>query len=65
MKKQQLEKQQEKSLDITKDLPILKHKSTILEKLNKNRVIVISGDTGCGKTTQVPKFILENGIYHN
>lgn len=24
-------------------------------------MLVISGDTGCGKTTQVPKYILENG----
>jgi HrpA-like RNA helicase len=33
-----------------------------MQKLEKNRVIIISGDTGCGKTTQVPKFILESGL---
>jgi HrpA-like RNA helicase len=33
--------------------------------LEKNRVLIISGDTGCGKTTQVPKFILENSLAQN
>lgn len=27
--------------------------------------MVISGDTGCGKTTQVPKYILEQGSANN
>lgn len=26
------------------------------------KVVVISGETGCGKTTQVPQFILESEI---
>jgi len=30
-----------------------------MRKMERNRVLVISGDTGCGKTTQVPKYILE------
>lgn len=51
-----------KSIEAAKNLPIAKHKATIMQKLEKNRVIIISGDTGCGKTTQVPKFILESGL---
>ena len=27
--------------------------------MDKNRVLIVSGDTGCGKSTQVPKYILE------
>jgi ATP-dependent RNA helicase DHX36 len=30
--------------------------------LSKNQVVVISGETGCGKTTQVPQFILDAAI---
>ena len=45
-----------------KVLPIHKHKSEIITKLDRNRVVIISGDTGCGKTTQVPKYILETGL---
>jgi ATP-dependent RNA helicase DHX36 len=34
----------------------------LLEKVKESQVLVISGETGCGKTTQVPQFILENAI---
>ena len=32
-------------------LPIAKHRNQILKKLERSRVLIISGDTGCGKTT--------------
>ena len=32
-------------------LPIVAHKKEILQKLEQNTVVIISGDTGCGKTT--------------
>lgn len=38
-------------------LPIFEYKRKILESIDKNRVLVISGKTGCGKSTQVPKYI--------
>ena len=38
-------------------LPIYKHKSEIINKIKKNDVLILSGDTGCGKTTQVPQII--------
>ena len=44
-------------------MPIAKYKNQILKKLDKHRVLVISGDTGCGKTTQVPKYILEQAEF--
>ena len=46
-------------------LPIAKHRVDILRKLENNRVVIISGDTGCGKTTQVPKYILEHEAAQN
>lgn len=42
------------------DLPINEYKSHIIKAIHDNRVIVISGKTGCGKSTQVPKFILDD-----
>lgn len=30
--------------------------------INANRVVVVSGETGCGKTTQVAQFILDDHI---
>ncbi len=31
----------------------------ILNRLNENNLIIIQGNTGCGKTTQVPQIILD------
>lgn len=42
------------------NLPIASHREEILEKLNAHQVILIAGETGCGKTTQVPQYILED-----
>ncbi|KAG5344858.1 DHX36 helicase, partial [Acromyrmex heyeri] len=40
-------------------LPIHEFKDEILSRLENHRVLLIEGDTGCGKTTQVPQFILD------
>ncbi|KAF7391859.1 hypothetical protein HZH68_011402 [Vespula germanica] len=44
------------------DLPIFRYREEILQKLEKNNVLLIRGNTGCGKTTQVPQFILDSYI---
>ncbi|KAL7692617.1 putative DNA helicase, ATP-dependent, RecQ type, Helicase-associated domain-containing protein [Plasmopara halstedii] len=41
-------------------LPIASFKQQIIEMLEDHDVILISGETGCGKSTQVPQFLLEN-----
>lgn len=43
------------------DLPIIARKDEIVATLMNHRVVVISGETGSGKTTQIPKFCLEAG----
>jgi hypothetical protein len=35
------------------NLPIFQHKSEIVELVRDNQVVIIAGDTGCGKSTQV------------
>lgn len=41
-------------------LTINANKSQITSMIETNSVVVIQGPTGCGKTTQVPQFILES-----
>ncbi|KAJ3690094.1 hypothetical protein LUZ61_019258 [Rhynchospora tenuis] len=43
-------------------LPAFKAKDEFLKAVVSNQVVVISGETGCGKTTQLPQFILEEEI---
>lgn len=43
-------------------LPIGQLKGDIIHLLEENNVLVVCGETGCGKTTQVPQFILDNMI---
>jgi len=41
-------------------LPMLKYSSEILESISEGRLVIIRGDTGSGKSTQVPQIILED-----
>ena len=42
-------------------LPIYKHKRQILYSLENYGVIIIVGETGSGKSTQIPQYLYENG----
>lgn len=43
-------------------LPILEHRAQILELINSHQVVCIEGETGCGKSTKVPQFILDEAL---
>ncbi|XP_053375009.1 probable ATP-dependent RNA helicase DHX37 isoform X2 [Mercenaria mercenaria] len=45
-------------------LPILGEEQVIMESINENPVVIICGETGSGKTTQVPQFLYEAGYAH-
>ena len=42
------------------DLPVSQYKQQIIDTVAKNRVTLIKGETGCGKSTQVAQFLLES-----
>ena len=46
-------------------LPIFTFKSQILELLSNNQIIFIQGETGSGKTTQIPQYLNENNFTQN
>ncbi|GLV45680.1 maleless [Carabus blaptoides fortunei] len=43
-------------------LPVATMRGPIMEAINDNPVVIIRGNTGCGKTTQVCQFILDDYI---
>ena len=45
------------------NLPVWSSKKQILDLVEKNRIVIIQGETGSGKTTQIPQFLLEAGYY--
>ena len=42
-------------------LPITDKKDEIIDTIRRHQVVIISGETGSGKTTQIPKFCLAAG----
>ena len=53
LKKIQLNQQQ---------LPIYEFKEKIISTIQQNQVVVIAGDTGCGKSTQIPQYLMQAGF---
>eukprot|EP00771_Trimastix_marina_P002733 gnl/Trimastix_PCT/3890.p1 GENE.gnl/Trimastix_PCT/3890~~gnl/Trimastix_PCT/3890.p1 ORF type:complete len:746 (-),score=227.11 gnl/Trimastix_PCT/3890:38-2275(-) len=45
-----------------KQLPIFPARERIIEEVRKNPCLVVVGETGSGKTTQLPQYLLESGI---
>ncbi|MCG8526472.1 MAG: ATP-dependent RNA helicase HrpA [Opitutales bacterium] len=44
------------------ELPILQREEDILKAIQENQVVIIRGETGSGKTTQIPKICLKAGL---
>ncbi len=44
------------------DLPIVAHREALLEVIRDHQVVVVAGETGSGKSTQLPKLCLELGL---
>jgi len=44
------------------ELPITSRKDEIVRAIRSNQIVIIAGETGSGKTTQLPKMCLEAGL---
>lgn len=42
-------------------LPILAEEQQVMELINEHPIVIIAGETGSGKTTQIPQFLYEAG----
>eukprot|EP01102_Stenamoeba_stenopodia_P013557 TRINITY_DN4417_c0_g2_i2.p1 TRINITY_DN4417_c0_g2~~TRINITY_DN4417_c0_g2_i2.p1 ORF type:complete len:710 (+),score=185.78 TRINITY_DN4417_c0_g2_i2:150-2279(+) len=52
-------------LDKRKQLPVYEFRDKFLEDVKNNTVVVLVGETGSGKTTQIPQFLVEAGYIQN
>lgn len=48
--------------DTQANLPVARYKEEIIEIVKIEKVIIVAGDTGCGKSTQIPRYLYEAGF---
>ncbi|KAM7535766.1 hypothetical protein Aperf_G00000095043 [Anoplocephala perfoliata] len=54
--------ERKKSLQETrKSLPVYNFREALLEAIRDHQILVIEGETGSGKTTQIPQYLYESG----
>ena len=49
-------------METASELPIHAHREEIVSAVRGSQCVVITGETGCGKTTQLPQFLLAAGL---
>lgn len=52
---------QEQVQNVRKSLPIYPYREELLQAVDDHQVLVVVGETGSGKTTQIPQFLYEHG----
>ncbi|XP_044731151.1 probable ATP-dependent RNA helicase DHX34 [Chrysoperla carnea] len=55
-------KQIRKIQETQRNLPVYQHRDEIIKAVQNERVVIIAGDTGCGKSTQVPQYLYHSGF---
>jgi pre-mRNA-splicing factor ATP-dependent RNA helicase DHX16 len=48
--------------DVRKSLPIYQYRDELIQAVRDHQVLVIVGETGSGKTTQLPQYLFEGGF---
>lgn len=51
--------------EVRKSLPVYHYRRQLLEAIKEHQVLIIVGETGSGKTTQLPQYLFEDGYAKN
>jgi pre-mRNA-splicing factor ATP-dependent RNA helicase DHX15/PRP43 len=49
-------------LETRRKLPVYQFKDVLIETVQNNQFVVVEGETGSGKTTQIPQFLVNAGM---
>lgn len=48
-----------------RNLPVYEQRNKLLQLIRRHNTLIIIGDTGCGKSTQIPQYILSARLQEN
>ncbi|RUO31699.1 ATP-dependent RNA helicase HrpA [Aliidiomarina sedimenti] len=54
--------EQMSAIEFPAELPVVEARDEIAEAIASNQVVIVAGETGSGKTTQLPKILLQMGF---
>lgn len=46
--------------EVRRSLPIFPYREDLLAAIHEHQILVIEGETGSGKTTQIPQYLMED-----
>uniref|UniRef100_A0A673LUA8 RNA helicase n=1 Tax=Sinocyclocheilus rhinocerous TaxID=307959 RepID=A0A673LUA8_9TELE len=49
----------------SRKLPIYQHKDKLIQAVKENTFLIVTGETGSGKTTQLPQYLFKAGLCRN
>lgn len=59
--KEAKERERKQLQEQRKRLPVYERREELLQAISENQIIIVQGETGCGKTTQIPQYLHEEG----
>ncbi|XP_008322252.1 pre-mRNA-splicing factor ATP-dependent RNA helicase DHX16 [Cynoglossus semilaevis] len=57
----QAEMKKQSMQEVRRSLPIYPYRDDLLKAIQEHQILVIEGETGSGKTTQIPQYLVEDG----